>query len=123
MSDAPTEFSEPDVEETFALFRRIGFDPPAHASDGGRPGYEFAGRAEIKFAVLRPDEPFGVSSAIPAESRTFFLKLAEHRQAMQVLTDPTGTYVFEPGGKVEHIPHDQEPAPEAPPPKPWWKFW
>ncbi|CAB3917175.1 hypothetical protein LMG26846_05354 [Achromobacter insuavis] len=114
-----SEFAEPDVERTLAFFKQIGFMPPVHASDGDLPGREFAGRAEIKLATLRPDEPLGVSSPIPPESKTFFMKLAQFRQEMQVITDPTGTYVFEPGAEPEHIPHPEAAAPR----KAWWKFW
>lgn len=112
-------FMEPDVEQTFALFKQIGFVPPVHESDGDLPGYEFAGRAEIKLATLRPDEPLGVTSPMPPEVKAFFAKLAGFRQEIQVITDPTGTYVFEPGGALEHIPHPED----APPRKPRWKFW
>lgn len=112
-------FAEPDLAQTLALFQQIGFIPPVHASDGDLPGWEFAGRAEIKLATLRPDEPLGVSSPIPPEAKTFFMKLAQFRQEMQVITDPTGTYVFEPGAEPEHIPHPEEAAPR----KAWWKFW
>ena len=112
-------FVEPDVEQTFALFRQIGFVPPVHDSDGDLPGFEFAGRAEIKLATLRPDEPLGVTSPIPQAAKEFFGKLADFRQEMQVITDPTGTYVFEPGAPPEHIPPPEASAPR----KPWWKVW
>jgi|GEM_PF-1848195 len=114
-----TGFVEPDVEQTFALFRQIGFVPPLHESDGDLPGYTFAGRAEIKLATLRPDEPLGVTSPIPEEAKDFFAKLADFRQEIQVITDPSGTWVFEPGAAPEHMPPPDTPSPR----KPWWKVW
>jgi len=112
-------FVEPDVEQTLALFRQIGFVPPLHESDGDLPGYTFAGRAEIKLATLRPDEPLGVTSPIPEEAKDFFAKLADFRQEIQVITDPSGTWVFEPGAAPEHMPPPDAPSPR----KPWWKVW
>jgi hypothetical protein len=126
------EFIEIDPERVFALFRTIGFAPPHDPADGDRPGLAFAGRAEIKLATVRPGDPLGVSSAIPAESKEFFRLLAEHSGQLQVITDPTGTYVFERGQAMEHLPHPEpEPAaaPEparpatAAPARPWWKLW
>jgi hypothetical protein len=134
MASPTPQFTDADPEETFALFERIGFTPPAHADDGALAGSVFAARAEIQMATLKPGQPLGVTGVISDEAKAFFAQLAEHRGGLQVITDASGTYVFEAGQPMEHIPPAtsaaastpaQTAAPQTAPAakKPRWKFW
>ena len=114
MSDGAPHFTDADPEEVFALFDLIGFTPPAHPDDDFRVGSIFASRAEIQFATIKPGQPLGVTGMISDEAKAFFAQLAEHRGGLQVITDASGTYVFEAGQPMEHIPPASPPAAASP---------
>src|SRR5215472_14052291 len=80
-------FGDVDPRDVIRLFREIGFRPPVHPDDGDWPGLTFAGRSEVKMALLQPSQPMGVSEPISTASRAFFAALARHRGKAQVVAD------------------------------------
>lgn len=66
--------------------------------DNGIPGQASASHAEKQLMTRRPGDPIGVSKPMCNNCKVFAQKQANNLGQDVVVTDPDGTYIFEPGG-------------------------
>jgi hypothetical protein len=72
-----------------------------HAGEGhAGEGQYYAGHAEKKQIVARPNTPVGVSRPMCADCMNFFRREAAFRGKEQVVSDPEATRVFDPDGQT-----------------------
>lgn len=96
-----------DVAAHVDDMRRAGVDfelPAAGAKDqlsrGGFKGKHYAGHAEKRLAVARPNQPIEVNHVMCDNCYGFFKAEAKFRNHEQMVIDPFATRVFSPDGTV-----------------------
>jgi filamentous hemagglutinin len=95
----PEGFSRVSPQEVLALQSEMGFPARrAGAYDQGVPGQYFASHAERQASILEPDQPIEVSEGMCDDCQEYFQCLANYRGVGQQVTDPNGSYTFEPEG-------------------------
>ena len=86
-------------KKVLALQSEMGFPARrAGAYDQGVPGQYFASHAERQASILEPDQPIEVSEGMCDDCQEYFQCLANYRGVGQQVTDPNGSYTFEPEG-------------------------
>ena len=122
----PDGFTHATPEAIRDHARRIGHDlTPNRARDqssrlDGWPGKYQASHAEKQQALTAPDHPIAVTKPMCPDCREFFRRHAIDSGRPQVVTDPDGTRLFHPDGRIipNPGPKDFGPAPptSSPPP-------
>jgi hypothetical protein len=102
----PGGFAHATPEAVRDYARRIGHDlePDPVADQTGRPdgfpGKYQASHAEKQQALTAPGHPIAVSKTMCPDCVEFFAKHAIHSRQPQIVTDPNGTRLFNPDGRV-----------------------
>jgi hypothetical protein len=104
----PDGFTRATPEAVRDHARRIGHDlTPDPARDqtwrqgsDGWPGKYQAPHAEKQQALTAPDHPIGVSKPMCPDCVEFFRRHATHTGQPQIVTDPDGTRLFHPDGRI-----------------------
>ncbi len=103
---APEGFDRATTDQVRELgdsfFPKFNF-PNGGANDQGEVGRYYASHAEKQMAVLKPNEPIGVSKPMCKNCRNFFSQLAIKRGKEQIVSDPNVTRVFHTDGTVTEI--------------------
>jgi hypothetical protein len=96
--------------------RREGANDQAWRPDGW-PGRYQASHAEKQQALTAPNHPIAVTKPMCPDCIEFFRRHAIHTGQPQVVTDPDGTRLFHPDGRIipNPGPKDFGPAPPTPP--------
>lgn len=83
------------------LSKQIGhpLEPSPLDAPGYRGSYNLS-HAEKQLAVIKPNEPVGVSKVMCLDCQRFYQRLASARGRAQVVADPAGVRVFLPNGTV-----------------------
>jgi hypothetical protein len=99
----------PAPNRAFDQSRRLGSD--------GWPGRYQASHAEKQQALTAPDHPIAVTKPMCADCQGFFRRQAIHTGRPQIVTDPDGTRLFHPDGRIipNPGPNDFRPTPPQPP--------
>jgi hypothetical protein len=124
----PDGFTHATPEAVREYAQRIGHDlAPNRAFDQSRrlgldgwPGRYQASHAEKQQALTAPDHPIAVTKPMCADCQEFFRRHAIHTGRPQVVTDPDGTRLFHPDGRIipNPGPNDFRPTPPQPPSTP-----
>ena len=122
----PGGFTHATPEAVRDHAQRIGHDlTPNRARDqssrpDGWPGRYQASHAEKQQALTAPDHPIAVSKPMCPDCQEFFRRQAIHTGRPQIVTDPDGTRLFHPDGRIipNPGPKDFGPAPPASPQPP-----
>jgi hypothetical protein len=95
--DYPEDFQRAPVEDVEELQQRIGKDtvPDWRDNKGGDGAYNLS-HAEKQAAVLQPNSPTQVTIPICDDCIDFYTLLAKTTGVRQQVTDPSGTYIFDP---------------------------
>jgi hypothetical protein len=123
----PDGFTKATPEAVRDHAQRIGhdlapnraFDQSRRLGSDGWPGRYQASHAEKQQALTAPDHPIAVSKPMCPDCQEFFLRHAIHTGRPQVVTDPDGTRLFHPDGRIIPNPGPKDfPPPPPPPPQP-----
>ena len=124
----PDGFTHATPEDVRDHAQRIGHDlTPNRARDqswrsDGWPGKYQASHAEKQQALTAPDHPIAVSKPMCPDCQEFFRRQAIHTGRPQVVTDPDGTRLFHPDGRIIPNPGPKDfgsaPPASAPPTSP-----
>lgn len=77
-----------------------GYEIQKHPLDLGVDGWYYATHAERQVAIMRPNQPIWVSWPMCIDCPKWFRAHARRTGLVQVVTDPTGTFVFLPNGQM-----------------------
>jgi Family of unknown function (DUF6861) len=90
----PDGYEGASPQQVRQVSRDIGHELEPHTYDQDFPGQYNASHAEKQLSIVSPNEPIGVSKPMCTDCQNYFSKLAQARNADQVVTDPNGTWVF-----------------------------
>jgi uncharacterized Zn-binding protein involved in type VI secretion len=100
----PENFGEVSPRDVLSYSERIGHKPAKHPTfDRNFEGEYQSSHGEIQAAILRPNEPIGVTKNMCSGCMAFFEKQATATGETQVVTDPRGTWVFRPGQQAFNL--------------------
>jgi hypothetical protein len=124
----PDGFTHATPESVRDYAQRIGhdlapnraFDQSRRMGSDGWPGRYQASHAEKQQALTAPDHPIAVTKPMCPDCVEFFHRHAIHTGRPQIVTDPDGTRLFHPDGRIipNPGPKDLGPAPPTPPQPP-----
>ncbi len=101
----PSGFSRVDPAKTLAYEQEMGHPiVSGGALDQGVPGRYFASHAGRQAAMLHPNAPVGVSSAMCAQCVSWFSQQATFLGHPQFVADPFVLREFRPGGQILESP-------------------
>lgn len=106
---APLGYAQKTPEEVRNYCEKIGHNLQENGgcdqtNAGGWPGKYHASHAEKQMALLKHNEPIGVSEVMCPDCQAFFRAHAAHTNQVQCVTDPDATRVFFPDGTVVALP-------------------
>jgi len=95
------------LDKVKALSEEIGqpLSPTPALDAPGYPGSYNLSHAEKQLAVIRPNQPIGVSRVMCLHCQQFFQRLANATGRPQIVADPSGIRIFVPQGTVASGPN------------------
>lgn len=99
----PEGYEKVSAEHVKAKSEEIGHEVKSHPYDRDYKGQYYSSHAEKQMSIISPDHPIGVSKPMCNDCQGYFSKLAQYKNAEQVVADPKAVRIFKPDGTVETI--------------------